>query len=373
MIGFALILAILTGLPAPTSVEPGGVDLRRSGANSIEVIGLDADRVAELKALMPDDPRWFSILSLRLDRGPGRPAAEPIVGRHELSGSTLRFTPRYPLKAGTWHLARYRAAVASRTEGDPTIVFGFATATSPAGSPTLVVGVDPAAALLPENLLKVYLRFSGPMSRGEAYARVQILDDQGMPIRRPFLEIAEELWDADQTRLTLLLDPGRIKRGLKPHDEEGPILESGKAYTLVIDKGWHDADGRPLADGFRKAFRAGPRDEVQPEPSRWTLGTRPEVGTRGPMAIEFPEPLDRAMLGRAIRVLVAEKAVEGKVEVVDGDRGWRFVPDANWPTGPMAIWVDTELEDLAGNSVARPFETRGEAGFRPKFAKVPVP
>ena len=44
------------------------------------------------------------------------------------------------------------------------------------------------------------------------------------------------------TRFTLLFDPGRIKRGLKPAQRRvGPVLEEGKSYTLVIDRGWTDA------------------------------------------------------------------------------------------------------------------------------------
>ena len=47
------------------------------------------------------------------------------------------------------------------------------------------------------------------------------------------LEVGEELWDADQCRLTLFFDPGRIKRGLRPHLEAGPPLTEGEAYRLT--------------------------------------------------------------------------------------------------------------------------------------------
>src|SRR5206468_10702471 len=97
----------------------------------------------------------------------------------------------------------------------------------------------------------LYLHFSAPMSRGEVYRRVRLLGEGDRPVDRPFLEIGEELWDPDGTRLTLLFDPGRIKRGLVPRKEEGPILEEGRAYTLVVDPAWPDAQGRPLRQGYR--------------------------------------------------------------------------------------------------------------------------
>ena len=45
------------------------------------------------------------------------------------------------------------------------------------------------------------------------------------------------------TRLTLLLDPGRIKRGVRPLEEIGGALQVGRTYTLVIDDAWPDAKG----------------------------------------------------------------------------------------------------------------------------------
>jgi hypothetical protein len=50
------------------------------------------------------------------------------------------------------------------------------------------------------------------MSRGEAYRRVHLLDATGRPINLAFLEIEQELWDPEGRRLTLLFDPGRVKR-----------------------------------------------------------------------------------------------------------------------------------------------------------------
>ncbi len=186
--------------------------------------------------------------------------------------------------------------------------------------------------------------------------RIQLLDDTDHPVNDPFLELAEELWSHDGTRFTLLFDPGRIKRGLKPRQEVGPVLEAGKAYMLVIDRDWLDAKGNPLRSGFRKSFRAGPPDETSPDPKTWKIEP-PEVATCNALEVRFPEALDRALLDRLIAVTDdAGGVVGGQVSTTDRETAWRFTPRKPWRVGSYRLTVVTDLEDVAGNSVARPFE-----------------
>src|SRR5262249_18393507 len=147
--------------------------------------------------------------------------------------------------------------------------------------------------------LKFYLYFSAPMSRGEVYERVKLFDEKGKAVEMPFLELEQELWDPSGRRLTLFIDPGRIKRGLKPREEVGPVLEEGKKYTLVIDKGWPDANGNPLKETYRKAFRALAPDDTQPDPKAWKVQA-PAAGTRDPLRVTFPRPLDQALAERLV-------------------------------------------------------------------------
>ena len=153
------------------------------------------------------------------------------------------------------------------------------------------------------------------MSRGEAYRHIRLLDAKGKPVDAPFLELDEELWSRDGMRFTLLFDPGRIKRGLKPREDLGPVLEAGKSYQLVIDRDWPDAEGNPLKAEFRKTLRAGPPDETSPDPKTWEIRP-PAPETRDPLEVRFPEPLDRALLDRLIVVQdAAGKAVPGRIAV----------------------------------------------------------
>ena len=167
------------------------------------------------------------------------------------------------------------------------------------------------------------------MSRGEAYRHIRLLDAAGKPVADPFLELDEELWSADGKRFTLLFDPGRIKRGLeaargaRAGPGGGQVLRAGRRPRLA-------RRGRPTRSRaeFRKAFRAGPPDDTSPDPKTWTVHP-PAAGTRDPLAIPFPEPLDRALLDRLIAVRDGPRAHRtGRGRRRRRGNAWRFVPDA---------------------------------------------
>jgi hypothetical protein len=214
------------------------------------------------------------------------------------------------------------------------------------------------------------------MSRGEVYDRVRLLKNNGQAVDLPFLRLGEELWDPTGTRLTLLIDPGRIKRGLRPREEHGPVLEAGHAYTLVIDAAWPDAEGDPLAAGFRKTFRAEAPDERQPDPKTWSIA-RPSPSTREPLVLTFPEPLDRALIESALTFVDARgEDVPGRLEIEANETRWRFTPAQPWLEGDYQLVIDADIEDLAGNSILRPFEVdiHRDTPLRPepKLIRLPI-
>ena len=194
------------------------------------------------------------------------------------------------------------------------------------------------------------------MSRAAVYRYVHLIDDNGVEVILPFLELNEHLWDRRQQRITLLLDPGRIKRGLKPNEEVGNALIAGHGYTLVIDADWPDANGNRLVRPFRKQFRAAPPDRKSPDPAEWQIA-QPDVGGRSPLRVTFPEPLDHALLSRVLHVRdVAGHEVTGTVTITEGETRWQFTPESPWERGEYKLVVSTVLEDRAGNSIGRPFE-----------------
>jgi hypothetical protein len=221
---------------------------------------------------------------------------------------------------------------------------------------TIVSAVYPSADELPENLLKFYLHFSAPMSRGRVYQHIHLLDAAGHDVELPFLELDQELWDPAMTRLTLLLDPGRIKRGVRPLEEVGSSLQPGRRYTLVIDRSWPDAAGQPLQADYRKSFTVSAAERTPPAPSDWRV-TAPAAGSRAPLEVDFPRPLDRALALRLIRVAAPDgRDLDGAVDVSDQERRWTFTPAAPWSAGAHALVIATTIEDLAGNNIGKAFD-----------------
>jgi hypothetical protein len=194
------------------------------------------------------------------------------------------------------------------------------------------------------------------MSEGEAMARVRIADPTGDEIVGALLETELELWDPDRCRLTVLFDPARIKRGLAPHREIGYPLTEGHAVTVIVDREFRDAHGRPLTAPSSRTYRVGPDVRSRVDPSTWVLEA-PTFGTRAPLTAKFDRPLDHALAAHCITITdPAHGALAGTATVGASDWSWSFTPDAPWAAGPHHVVVRSILEDLAGNSVARVFD-----------------
>jgi hypothetical protein len=286
---------------------------------------------------------WTSGATFNVYAGSGD--VPPVMGTSEVTSGQLVFTPRFPLAGGM----RVRAVL--QEPGKPPREVTFHTPARAASPAPRVVQIYPSVDVLPENQLKLYIEFSTSMARGEAWRRIHLLDDKGARIEVPFLEIEQELWDPDGKRLTVLFDPGRIKRGLQSLDEEGPALEEGRAYALVIDKDWRDSNGTPLGQPFRKEFRVGRADRKPPAVDTWRISA-PAPGTRDALVVRFPEPMEYALL---LRLLTVE-GVSGRITIGSNETEWRFSPLQPWRTGNYQLVADTWLEDLAGNRLGRPFD-----------------
>jgi hypothetical protein len=281
----------------------------------------------------------------------------PMLGSYRIQKQLIIFEPRFPLRPGLKYRAIFNPqTLPGNTKAGKRHVVQFSLPKLAPLPAAKVSQIFPSGKVLPENVLKFYIHFSAPMSRGEAYTRIQLLDSKGRKIADPFLELGEELWDRSGTRFTLFIDPGRIKRGLKPREDVGPVFENGKSYTLTIDRKWADERGCPLTKTFRKSFKIGPPDSSQHDPKYWKL-TTPTAGTKEPLTLQFPEPLDHALLHRMILVNAANgKEILGEISVDKQESRWRFTPKTAWKPGSHSFAIDSELEDRSGNSLGRPFE-----------------
>ncbi len=350
--GLDWLLPQLDGKPAGPKPKPrtlakdSGVRLSPTKPGAVEVTGLTADERKWLQAAK--EVNWPSVLKVTV--GDGETA---IPGAYAIDGTILRFTPQFPLTPGVTYHATFDP---NPIPVHPDVLLPAVTASlvvpKPKREPTTVIDhVYPAADRLPENTLRLYVHFSAPMTRGDVYRHIKLLCD-GKEVDHPFLELGEELWTADSTRFTLLFDPGRVKRGLKPREEAGPSLEEGKKYTLVIDRGWEDENGVPLQASVRKSFAVGPPDDTPIDPDRWTL-TPP--GER--LSVKLDKPLDHELLHRMVWVVGPDgKKLYGTIEVPDSADAWAFRPAGGWAKGEYRLVIDTRLEDPCGNRVGRPFE-----------------
>jgi hypothetical protein len=269
----------------------------------------------------------------------------PMLGAYTVEDGTLTFRPRWPIAPGIQVHAVFR------TPSGPSAAADFAIAPAPAGPATHIVQIYPSTSDLPANALRLYVYFSAPMRRGEAWEHIHLLDESGAAVDRPFLEIDQELWDSGNIRLTILFDPGRIKRGLVPLRDSGPNLVEGRTYTLAIDRDWRDANGQPLEAGVRKQYRVTPAVRALIEPAKWRL-TSPRQGTVEPLVVTFPQPLDYALALRTLSVA----GVKGTASVDRQETEWSFVPDEAWKASDYQLVVSIALEDRAGNRIDRVFD-----------------
>lgn len=310
------------------------------GHSAVEVIGIET---APLKQAKWSPDKWAALLLVQMEGADE--TLPPMLGTWSVENSALRFTPRFPLTAGMRYRATYQPP-----SGQP--VTSQHEVPKPATVPsTVVTHIFPGGDTLPENLLKFYLHFSAPMNSGGIYKHIHLRDAKGKDVELPFLEIDEELWDREMKRLTLFIDPGRIKREVKPLQDIGPALVAGRNFSLVIDAAWQDAAGLPLKRSAEKKFTVSAPDREPPDPARWKL-TNPAANSRDALRLTFPEPMEHALSLRLITV----RGMAGKTALNDDGHQWSFTPDNSWTPGAHRLIIQPELEDLAGNSIGKPFE-----------------
>ncbi len=317
--------------------------------SAMEVRNLPASLVKQMTAWKADDPRFGECLSVYVGKSP-EPKQPAMLGTIRLTKQGLAFVPRFGWEAGLTYSVKL-----TLPEQKPRWNLIAIPADAPS-EPTTISAVYPTGDKLPENLLRFYLHFSAPMSQGRSYRYLHLIDQAGKEVANPFLELPQELWSPDGKRLTVLLDPGRVKQGLKPREQSGPVLVPGREYTFTIDADWLDAKGNPLAKPFKKKFKTTEADIIQPDPKAWKISP-PQAGSREPVSVEFDEPLDQAMLEHVLSVVDAQKAeILGSIQIDRHETRWRFTPKTPWEPGRYGLRIQTKLEDRVGNSIARPFE-----------------
>lgn len=323
---------------------------------TIDVNGLPAATLAVLSASGWTDEQWQSLLrvSVRSSNGDRQP---PVAGRYRVSGATLRFTPLFPFDKGREYEVVLNPAslpAAAAPGGNP-IVAVLSLPAVPRTPSTVVTHVYPSGDEVPANQLRLYLHFSAPMDWRGGADYVKLLDADGVEVVDAFLPLDADFWNDDRTRYTVFFDPGRVKRGILPNRQRGRALEPGRRYTLLVEREWRDGYGQPLKEAFRHSFVAAPAVERALTMEEWRVET-PAAGSREPLVVTFPAPLDHGLLMRALTVAHKRAPVPGDVAIEQFETVWRFTPRDAWAAGEHALVALEFLEDVAGNRIGRPFE-----------------
>jgi hypothetical protein len=335
-------------------------DPDQPGSRCVSVHNLHPNLIASLRRCRHSDRPLESVLRVRVI-GVGGSADEDlpdIFGLHRILETEIRFIPHFPFEPGV----SYRAIFDSRPLGrhdlseERSMSLEFSLPRDMSSASTEVTEVFPSGDSLPENLLRFYVCFSSPMQRGHARNHIALIGPDGRPASDVLYRPPVELWDRSMTQLTILLDPGRIKRGVGPNRALGPPLKAGHAYTLAIGSRMVDSRGRPLRRRFYKSF-------LVTEPVREPIAVQhwkvlpPAPRSRRPLELTFPQPLDWALLGHSIKIASKEGApIEGAIRICHGERRWSFTPRSRWMPGSYRILIAPCLEDICGNNLLGAFD-----------------
>lgn len=214
----------------------------------------------------------------------------------------------------------------------------------------VVQAVYPSSQVVPENLLRMYVQFSSPMKTTGNLEKIKLFDEQGKEVKNVFFNNVYELWNREQTQLTLILDPARVKTGLVANESWGRAIKPNSIYTLVVDE-LEDVDHNKMAKPFEWKISVEKADLQVPDISQWKIEI-PMAGSPTEFSIRFPEMLDyNSMIQRLVLTDTNKQPLSGTISIGKKEKEWRFQPQEPWKKGKHLLHVNTRLEDPAGNNL----------------------
>lgn len=205
----------------------------------------------------------------------------------------------------------------------------------------------PSGPTLPEDFLRIELRFSTPLPTPLSIDDLKLIGGDGREIEHAFLDVP--LQNADATRVTVLLDPARVKSELAEKEALGGALQAGSTVALVVDN-------PQLSTPIRKTWQVTASDAGPPRPAPWTFEL-PRRGTQDPIEIHLDVALSSTADGSIAIRGPDGRRVAGTGRLENGETMWRFVPTRPWRQGTYAVVTHLELDGAAGNRPCGPVET----------------
>lgn len=283
----------------------------------------------------------------------------PIQGTYTLNDNGIIFTPDFPFWEGQSYVIQTgnfpENYFENRNQEDHAgLIFSstsFIISKKRKDPLPRIVNIFPSSDSLAENILRFYIYFSTPMKREVALQYIHLVDENGDEDVHAFMKFKQELWSPDGKRLTLLFDPGRIKRNVATNLELGPALTQGKYYQLIIDADWETASGEKLRQNHIKFFEARKALRTLPNPKEWKIFP-PKINSLGKLTIRFERIYDQALLTKFIEVRDQnEQRIKGEVSLRDNEKTWIFSPHHPWSSTKIYLVVNAKLEDIAGNNL----------------------
>ena len=189
------------------------------------------------------------------------------------------------------------------------------------------------------------------MKKGQALTHIQLVDAAGKIDNQAFMEFKQELWSADGKRLTLLFDPGRIKRGVSTNLDLGPALLEGNQYQLSIAANWQDVHGQDLAIEFTKEFKVVKAYREQISVKELAI-LEPKGKSLDSLRIRFNRIMDHALIQSMLRIVYEDgNLLAGDWEISHDETEALFFPEGAWKKGSYRLIMNGRLEDVSGNNL----------------------
>ncbi len=218
-----------------------------------------------------------------------------------------------------------------------------------------VINIYPNLDSIPVNVTRFYIQFSKPIQEMNLLDHIKLSTEEGKNITGVFFENQYELWSPDRTKVTLLVDPGRVKLGLLANNKMGRAFDEGQKYILTVDSLLMDFDDRKLLRSFSKKFTSIQEDRTPPDVSLWEIYL-PKADSKEKLLLDFNDKIDHISAQTLIQVFYKNQQVKGKIVLNAQKQKWEFIPNKKWKNGHYQILINHRLEDIANNSIEQVFD-----------------
>ncbi|VVT24901.1 hypothetical protein [Rhizobium sp. EC-SD404] len=223
-----------------------------------------------------------------------------------------------------------------------------------------MIQIYPNTHIWPCNALRFHVVFDRTMDTDRALRHVRLermrSDGNFESVTGALVDLADGLWSPDQTVMTTLFHPARVKTGLAANEQYGRTIEPGARYRIAIDPGLEDANGVPIGHVVEHDFTGSAAH------NQGLAHLSTKQNAKAECVVRFDHPLDYLsacthvrLVDRAGRTIPSVRRVEGSAI--------RLRPVQ--PSRVADVEIDPRLEDPCGNRLAGPFEsaTPAESAF----------